>query len=71
MLSGVDIKDWTDDDFDKIVEEMPEKDKRVKYKTDDNGDAILDLHEFMVNFGRAIVAKIRVEVRNGGNSNEN
>jgi hypothetical protein len=71
MLSGVDIKDWTDDDFDKIIKEMPEKDRRVTYKTDDDGNPIIDLQKFIMKFGRAVVAKIRVEVRNGGNSKEN
>lgn len=62
MLSGIDIRDWTEDDFTKIVSDLPEDQKKVSFNYDEGGDAVLDLRNFINAFGHALVAKVYAEV---------
>lgn len=62
MISQVDIDDWDHLDFEKIVEEMPDKDKRVTFKYVDE-EAIIDMAPFINAFGKALIARIKLTVK--------
>lgn len=55
MISEIDIRDWTDEEFKRIAEEMPDAEKRVSL-SEENGEAILRLDTFINNFGLRVVA---------------
>jgi hypothetical protein len=63
MISQVDIDDWDQLDFEQIVEEMPEADKKVKLRDGPDGELIIDMKPFIEGFGRALVARIKMTVK--------
>lgn len=53
MISGVDIKDWDNEEYLKVFEDVPEEDRKVTY-TEAGGEMVLNLKLFMVSYGKAL-----------------
>jgi hypothetical protein len=54
MISQVDIDDWTDEDFAKVVDEIPEASKAIIFKEEPTGEVVMDLSKFLTAYGRAL-----------------
>jgi hypothetical protein len=53
MISETDIEDWDNDTYLKVVEDIPEEDRKVSFK-EVGEDLVLDLELFMVSYGKAL-----------------
>jgi hypothetical protein len=52
------MSDYTDEFFLNLVESMPPEDKRCSVHTGEDGQGTVELRDFIINYGRALVAHI-------------
>lgn len=60
MISEIDIRDWTFEDFQRIADGMPDTEKRVTF-SQEGDDFVLRLDKFINNFGLRVVAECKAK----------
>jgi hypothetical protein len=54
MISQLDIDHWTDEDFSKVVDEIPEADKTFIFREESDGEIVMDMGKFLTAYGRTL-----------------